>query len=951
MILPLAIALQVRATVPPAPVRDVPDPGVIATDQRVTPAGVQSVFRGKVGAVRFGETSAELWVTAPGGAYRMNWRENRVVSHGAFDGRPGVQGLVYDTVAHRAIVTSIGRLPAAIANNRLPGRSEPAGARVVAQVRAYGNGTMADTARAADGTPAPPRAVLALDPDSLGDYLAGAPGVARRRNTAGHRPMTVPLPANDRLAVLDADDGTLLGLVELGVLPVASVVSADGSAAWVSIFGGPKPSRRDRAVLQCCDPRVERVRVDARGIAERGSVVKVDLLTRRVVAEVTTGLHSTGLAWDETRGLLYVANGNSDDVSVVDTRAAATVATIAVTPFHERRIGLAPTAVALSPDARTLFVALGGLNAVAVYDVADLGSGRAGGTPTGGIAHLRGLVPTGWYPTSLDVSPDGAWLAVGTLLGVGSGQGTTGGHPGETGGYVHAVRGSVNVIAVPDAAALSAYTTSVAQNNRLTLTSEAARDLAPRREARAQPVPERPGEPSPIRHVVYVIRENRTYDQVLGDLGSGASDSTLVLYGRDVTPNAHALAEQFVTLDHFFASGGNSADGHQWLTQANETEYPYWPLYSGRSYPSQADDPLAYSSGGFLWDAALERGLRVVNFGEYAPVPAWDSATVRTRLLQQFLARDTLPRDHFRRLFARMYDTRSDLPALDRTLVREYPGWTQGVPDVAKVEVVLSHLRDWEAAGEMPALTFVLLPSDHTEGTNAGWCTPKACVADNDLALGRLVEGLSHSRFWSSMAILVVEDDVQDAVDHIDGHRTVALVASPYARRGIVDSTFYSQPSMVRTIELMLGLPALSMFDLVATDMRASFLGAGEAPDLTPFTARTPRQDLLAVNVRVGAITGPFAKERRTAARASARMNFSEPDAAPSDRLNRILWHTERGWGVPYPGVRNAVFFPLSVDLSDDEREEAEERAERRARAARAAPAARAAADRPVPPA
>ncbi|MHB1311009.1 MAG: bifunctional YncE family protein/alkaline phosphatase family protein [Gemmatimonadaceae bacterium] len=912
MLISLVLALQARAAAPPfLPRRDVPDSGIIATDQRVTPAGVQSVFKGRVGGVHFGAGAAELWVAAPGGAYRLNWRDNRVISHGAFDGRPGVQGITYDAPTRRAIVTSVGRLPASIANSRLPGEKEPEGARVVAQVRAFGLDTLPALAAGA-----PPRASAPLAPDSIGDYLAGAPAAALQKNSGGHRPMTVPLPANDQLAIIDADDGTVLGFVTLGVLPVASVVSHDGATAWVSVFGGPKPRRRDRAASQCCDPRVERVRVDKRGIAARGSVVQVDLVTRKILATVETGLHSSGIAWDQARQLLYVANGNSDDVTIVDTRTARRAGTIAVAPFHERKIGLAPTAVALSPDGRTLFVALGGLNAVAMYDV-------AAGTADG--AKLLGLIPTGWYPTSLDVSPDGTTLAVGTLLGVGSGQGETPGHPGAKGGYVHANRGSVNVIEIPDVARLTAYTTSVAQNNRLTLSSEAARDLTPRRDIAARPVPERPGEPSPIRHVVYIVKENRTYDQVLGDIGKGASDSSLVMYGRSVTPNAHALAEQFVLLDHFFASGGNSADGHQWLTQANETEYPYWPLYNGRSYPSEGNDPLAYSSGGFLWEAARARKKSVTVFGEYAPAPPWDSAAVRTRLLEDWKNRAALPPGHFSQRLGAMYSTRSEIPSLDRVLVREYPGWTQGVPDVAKSEVILDHLAQWERAREMPNLVMVILPSDHTVGTSAGWCVPKACVADNDLALGRIVEGLSHSSFWKDMAILIVEDDAQDGVDHIDGHRTVALVASPWARRTVIDSTFYSIPSMVKTVELMLGLPALSMFDLVATDMRASFRGAGDQPDLTPFTALEPAQSLYEVNVKVGAITGPFAKERRAAAVASSRMNFSEPDAAPSDRLNRILWHDARGWKVPYPGVRQAVFFPLSVDIADDDREERRE--------------------------
>lgn len=905
------LLLQAQATqpaTPPTPRREVPDSGIIATDQRVTPAGVQSVFTGRVSGVRFGRDGSELWVAVPDGMYRLDWRANRVIAHGAFDGRPGVHGVAYDPVANRALVSSVGRLPAAIANNRVPGTQAPDGARVIAQLRAF----------TAEAAPAAMAAPVAFNSGSIGDYMAGGPAVARRKNETGRRPLVVPLPANDQLVVLDADDGSAIGTVALGVLPVASVVSADGATAWVSIFGGPKPTRRDRAAKQCCDARVEPVRVDARGIAAAGEVVRVDLRTRAVTAHVATALHPTGLAWDEPRGVLYVANGNSDEITVVDTRRAGAAGRIRITPFHERRIGLAPTAVALTPDGHTLFVALGGLNAVAMYDV-------AAGTADG--ARFLGLIPTGWYPSALDVSPDGRTLAVGTLLGVGSGQGTTSGHPGRTGGFVHSVRGSVNVIAIPGPAELTAFTTSVAQNNRLTLTHEAARDLAPRRSVASQPVPERPGEPSPIQHIVYVIRENRTYDQVLGDMGRGASDSALVMYDRGITPNAHALADQFVLIDHFFASGGNSADGHQWLTQANETEYPYWPLYGGRSYPSQSDDPLAYSSGGFLWEAAQRAGKSVAVFGEYAPAPKEESADMRHRMLTEWMRRDSLPRGYFRDAFRALYDTRSEIPSLDRALVREYPGWTQGVPDVAKVEVVLDHLAEWERAKAMPNLVFVLLPSDHTEGTSAKWCTPKACVADNDLALGRLVEGLSRSSFWSSMAVLVVEDDAQNGVDHIDGHRTVALVASPWARRGALDQTFYSQPSMVKTIELMLGLPALSMFDLVATDMRASFRGPGEAPDLTPFTAQVPTQDLLERNRAVGALDGPFAAERRAAARASARMNFREPDAAPSDRLNRILWGDARGWGTPYPGVRQSVFFPLSVDLSDDEREEREERA------------------------
>ncbi len=877
------------------PRRTVPDPGVIATDQRVTPAGVQTVFTGRVAGVRFAGSASRIWVAVPRAAYELDWRDNRVLATAHFDGTPGVDGVTVDPLTGHVVVSSVGRLPAGMEASRTPGMSTMRRGRAVSQLTAY-----------APGASPGDSAVATMNSGGLGSYMAGGPAVARRPNTTGHRVAVLPLPADDRVAIVDADSGTVLRTLDVGVLPVAAVIDDDGTTAWISNFGGPKPATGDRAARQCCDPMAEPVRIDARGIAEPGTVAEIDLGTGAVTRSVVVGRHPTGIAWDERRGRLYVADGNSDAITVVNTRTGAVTESLRVTPFTETRPGLAPTAVALAPDGRTLYVALGGLNAVAVYDVS-----------TGAV--FQGLIPTGWYPSSLDVSPDGSTIAVGTLLGVGSGTGLTSGSPGKVGRQVYAVRGSVNVIPVPTEAELAAYTTSVARNNRLTLDGHGTpASAAPRPDQPPRAVPERPGEPSLIRHVVFIVRENRTYDQVLGDMGRGASDSSLVIFGRDVTPNAHALANQYVLLDHFFASGGNSADGHQWLTQANETEYPMWPLYYGRSYPSEGDDALTYSLGGFLWESAEQKGQWVSVFGEYAPAPSDSISSVRRDLLAQYRDSAAHSAAYFRTLAATRYDTHSDIPSLDQVLVREYPGWTQEMPDVVKADIFDEHVKAWNAADSMPNLVMVILPSDHTNGTSPGWSTPRASVADNDLALGHMVEALSHSKFWSSMAILVVEDDAQNGVDHMDGHRTVALAISPYARRHVIDSTFYSQPSMVKSIELMLGLPAMSMFDLVATDMRASFLDAGAAPDLTPYTALVPRQSIYDVNPRLGQLTGPA----RAAALASSRMRFDVPDAAPSDELNRILWHDVRGWNTPYPGVHHSLFFPMSVDLSDDEREE-----------------------------
>ena len=896
----MPLALLQAAQQPPAPRRDVPDPGVIASLQKVTPAGVQSVFNERVTGVRFGTASGELWVGVVGSAYHLTWADNRVLARGAFDGPTGVQAVTIDPVKGGALVASIGHLPIRSTEAQMPGTVPRLASRPAVQVSFFDDRARGDKTAPAFATGA------------LGEYIVGSPAIARKPNASGHRVAVVPLTVEDRLTIVDADNGMPLAAAPLGVAPIAAVLSNDGSVAYVTNFGGDKPKPGERAATQCCHPRGEPVRVDARGIAERGSVMRVDVVTGKVTESIPVGRHPTAIVWDTVRNRLYVADGNDDDVSVIDVASNRVVTKFAMPPFRERGIGMTPTALALAPGGRQLFVALGGLNAVAVYDL----------SADGGSAAFDGLIPTAWYPSSLDVSRDGRYLAIGALFGVGSGEGRTEGSPGKRSRYVFAERGSVSVVEIPGKKQLAAYTTAVATNDHLTLSLTAGR---PRHSAHLavspRAVPELPGDSSLIKHVVFIIKENRTYDQVLGDLGRGDGDSSLVIFGRDVTPNQHALAEQFVTLDRMFASGGNSADGHNWLTQANETEYAMWPLYLGRSYPSEGTDPLVYSSGGFLWESAQAKGKTVSVFGEYAPSASDSIPSVRSSLLAEYQAHRQRGSGYFRDLLRKRYDTHSDIPSLDRVLVREYPGWTQEVPDVVKAEVILDHLREWESTNAMPDLVMVILPSDHTVGTSPQWCVPRACVADNDLALGNIVDGLTHSTFWKDMAIFVMEDDAQNGVDHVDGHRTTAFAISPYVRRGSVDHTFYNQPSMVKTIELMLGLPALSLFDLVATNMRASFIRPGEQPNYAPFTAVPARQRLDEVNVRVSDIHGPDAAARRRAAQASTRMSFDGPDEAPSDALNRILWHDARGWRAPYPGVKQSLFFPMSRDIADEGRE------------------------------
>ncbi len=370
------------------------------------------------------------------------------------------------------------------------------------------------------------------------------------------------------------------------------------------------------------------------------------------------------------------------------------------------------------------------------------------------------------------------------------------------------------------------------------------------------------------------------------------------MFGDGVSDNHRKLAREFVLLDNFYASGGDSGDGHQWVTQANETSYTLWPAYQGRSYPFDGTDPIAYSKAGFIWDAALRKGKTVAVYGEFAPRLGLPASQRKTLLEQWKAGKD----------FYGAWTTVPNMPNLKQVFSPNFPSYSTAVPDVVRADIFLKDLRGWAERGSMPNLTIVQLPSNHTYGTNPGVSTPKAMVADNDLALGRIVEGLSRSPFWKKMAIFVVEDDAQNGVDHVDGHRTVALAISPYTRRGAVDSTFYAHQSILKTIELILGLEPMTIFDRIANDMRASFT---EEADFAPYEAVVPRQDLFERNPEAKALTG----RARQGALDIARMRWDVPDAVPSDRLNRILWHDARGWDTPFPGVRRSVFAPLSVDI------------------------------------
>jgi YVTN family beta-propeller protein len=864
-ILNVSIGGTMLAAQTPAPTRSVTDHGVITTRQAITPAGVQSVFDGRVYGLAFGADDNELWVltgrTKSGRphVYRLDWLQNRVQNDWQLAGTPALQGLVLDPVRKSPLVGMT--VPASAVKNRAGG---------AIQLLQH------------DGNAFVPLA------DDLGVYLAGAPAVARG---GSNERAVVPLVFDNALAVIDLKTGRASGKIKTGgVAPFGAVISRDGRTAWVSNWGGRWPASGDVTLPTGLAAGADRVVVDQRGIASTGTIARINLDQQKVTHAIDVGLHPTAMAWDESRHRLFVANANSDSVSVIDTASQSVASTVQIRPFDMTLKGVSPTALAVAPDGNTLFVALGGLNAVAVVAVPD---GR-----------IRGLIPTAWYPNHLVLNRDGTKLAISTLLGEGSGWQN---EPRRR--YVHAYRGTVAVVTVPDSAHLASYTTAVAENNHIATARQqlAASDSTA---ATALPVPARVGDPSLIEHVVYIIKENRTYDQLFGDLDKGNGDPSLVMFGADVSPNHRKLAAEFVLLDNFYATGGNSGDGHQWVTQANETSYALWPGYVGRSYPFDGTDPIAYSNTGFIWDLARARGRTVAVYGEYAGRLSEDDGAQRTRLLERWREGSD---------FTREWTVTAPLAPLNAILAKNYPSYSTAIPDVVRAQIFLKDLDGWVRQKTMPNLVLIQLPSDHTRGATADQSTPKAMVADNDLALGQIVEALTKTEFWPRMAIFVVEDDAQNGVDHVDGHRTVALAISPYIRRGAVDSTFYAHQSMVKTIELMLGLPTMSLFDLIATDMRASFT---TTPDPRPYAAVQPTQSLFERNPTLSAMTGPL----RKAALDSQRMRFDQPDAAPTERLNRIVWGLVRGWNQPYPAVRKGAFSPLSIDLEDEEREERAEK-------------------------
>lgn len=655
-----------------------------------------------------------------------------------------------------------------------------------------------------------------------------------------------------RLVFMDVDSSKPLSVVEFptGSFPFDVAISPDNHSAMVSLWG-------------------------------KSSVAVIDIETMKMREQWTVRSHPTEMVFlDEGRHLLV---GCSDDNSVVllETEKGTTKEIIHTSLFETKKNGSTPNSLAVTPDQGVLIVANADNNNIAMFDIRERGKTRS-----------LGFIPVGWYPTSVRFADEGSGILVTNGKGLTSRDNSKGPNPlreppRSVREYIGGLfKGTLSLIPSPTPAQMAKWTKDAYAVSPL------LNDEQPNLQALAKDsiIPARVGESCPIKHCVYIIKENRTYDQVFGDLKQGNGDANLCVFPESVTPNHHALAKEFVLLDNFYVEGEVSADGHEWSMAAYATDFVerVWPLnYRGGKeklgYTSEGGYEIAFPSSGYIWDNCKKSNVSYYSFGEFIQNGALGMPG------------------------------RARVPALEGHFDPFYRSYDLEYADVDRAKRFAEKMKEFEQAGNMPQFIVLRLPNDHTIGTRVGKKTPTAMVADNDLALGQIVETISKSKFWPESAIFVVEDDAQNGSDHVDAHRTVALAISPYIRRGSVDSTLYSTSSMLRSMELMLGMEPMTQFDAAANPMYSSF---GKTMDAKQFTHLPAQVDLNATNT-----------ENAWGAIESESMNFVKEDAADDLLLGDIVWRSVRGANSPMPPpIRAAfVFANNTVEGEDEEEDQSEE--------------------------
>ena len=623
-----------------------------------------------------------------------------------------------------------------------------------------------------------------------------------------------------RICMLSAETGRIIKKIPVGEYPYDIKIGATMRKLYVSLWGEKK--------------------------------IGVLSLDGEKIKEIGVGDHPNAMIFSSDESILYVACANTDEVFAIDTARDTVIETINLQPYKNAPFGSTPNALALSSHDNRLYVANATNNDLAVIDISERGKSR-----------IIGLIPVGWYPTALALNKDETKLYVANAKGMFSKPNPKGPRPDVKNQkdveYIGGLfNGTVSVISIPDEKKLASLTKQTIRNNGF---SEVEKKLMEKeRSVKPTAVPRRPGEPSLIRYVIYIIKENRTYDQILGDLPQGNGDAELCLFGRDITPNHHALAEEFVLLDNFYVDAEVSADGHEWSTAGIATDFveKVWPtVYSGRglSYPSEGSYRIAFPTNGYIWEAVKERGLSYRSYGEFVDV-AGDSVKIKH-------------------------------PALVGHVNERFKPWDLAYSDTLRATEFVREFREFERNGDLPRFIIMHLPNDHTSGTSPGYPTPRSMVAQNDYALGMIVEAVTKSRFWPETALFVIEDDAQNGPDHVDAHRTIAFVISPYTKRGYIDHTLYDTASMLRTMELIMGLQPMSQYDAAAFPMIDCF---NDNPNYNTYTKLIPSVPLDEMNT-----VASYGVEE------SIAMDFSQEDATPEILLNQIIWKSIRGHDSEMP--------------------------------------------------
>lgn len=616
----------------------------------------------------------------------------------------------------------------------------------------------------------------------------------------------------DKLMVFDLDKGGLPSYIDVGAWPYTVVLSETRGRAYVSNWGGE-------------------------------SISVIDLVSQEEIIQIPVGDHPNAMVVSEPGARLFVTSANTNELTVIDIDSNEVIEVVDLSPYPGAPAsGSTPNGIALSHDGNTLYLASADNNSVGVVDV------------SGPHAALKGYIPTGWYPTAVTLTSDDATLFIANGKGLSSRPNPKGPQPTSTEESMEYIGllflGTVSVLPVPGEEELEQYSRQVVRNNGFDVMAEKLREGSSGMPPRA--IPRHLGDPSPIKYVFYILKENRTYDQLLGDLPQGEGDPSLALFGREVTPNHHALAETFVLFDNFYVDAEVSMDGHSWSMGAIATDFmeKLWPTnYSGRHFPAPIYLAVSFPSAGFLWDAAAAAGVTYRSYGEFAR--AGEDGTY------------------------------SVVPALEDHISPRYPALDLSIRDNTRADIFIEELKQMIENDSVPQLNILSLPSDHTMGTRPGVPTPRAMMADNDLALGRIVEAISNSSIWKESVVFVIQDDSQNGPDHIDAHRTVSLIASPYAKRGFVDHTMYDTVSLLRTLELILGIPPMSQYDAAAVPMFDAFQ---DEPDMMPYRALANTWPMDELNT-----------EQSYGAELSSRMNFADMDAAPELLLNEIIWKSVKG--------------------------------------------------------